>query len=65
MDSHLSYASYDFVIRGFDATTVQESIAMRAYTYDGNEIKYLSKNTEGVFGAYDVAYATTFEKEIL
>ena len=35
----------------------------RVYTYDGNNVKYLCKNTEGVYGAYDVAYATTISKE--
>ena len=59
----INYAAYDFVIRGFDETTQDFNIAMCAYTYDGNEIKYLCKNTEGVFGAYDVAYATTISKE--
>ena len=59
----VNFAAYDFVIRGFDETTQDLNIAMCAYTYDGNNIKYLCKNTEGVYGAYDVAYATTISKE--
>ena len=58
-----NYAAYDFVIRGFDETTQNFNIAMCAYTYNGKDVKYLCKNTEGVFGAYDVAYATTISKE--
>ena len=59
----VNFAAYDFVIRGFDETTQDLGIAMCAYTYDGSNVKYLCKNTEGVFGAYDVAYATTISKE--
>ena len=59
----VNFAAYDFVIRGFDETTQDFNIAMCAYTYDGNNVKYLCKNTEGVYGAYDVAYATTISKE--
>ena len=59
----INYAAYDFVIRGFDETTQDFNIAMCAYTYDGESVKYLCKNTEGVYGAYDVAYATTISKE--
>ena len=59
----VNFAAYDFVIRGFDESTQNFNIAMCAYTYDGSEIKYLCKNTEGVYGAYDVAYATTISKE--
>ena len=59
----VNYAAYDFVIRGFDESTQNFNIAMCAYTYDGSEIKYLCNNTDGVYGAYDVAYATTISKE--
>ena len=59
----VNFAAYDFVIRGFDESTQDFGIAMCAYTYDGESVKYLCKNTEGVYGAYDVAYATTISKE--
>ena len=60
---NVNFAAYDFVIRGFDESTQDLNIAMCAYTYDGSDVKYLCNNTEGVFGAYDVAYATTISKE--
>ena len=59
----VNFAACDFVIRGFDETTQNLGIAMCAYTYDGSDVKYLCKNTDGVYGAYDVAYATTISKE--
>ena len=57
------YVAFDFIIRGFSADTMDLGLVMCAYTFDGNEIKYMSRNTEGVFGSYDVAYSTTFSKE--
>ena len=58
-----SYSAFDFVIRGFDETTQDFPIAMCAFTYDGESIKYLCNDKNGVFGSYDVAYATTISKE--
>ena len=57
------YVAFDFIIRGFSADTMDLGLVMCAYTFDGNEIKYMSRDTEGVFGSYDVAYSTTFSKE--
>ena len=58
-----SYNAFDFVIRGFDETTQDFAIAMCAFTYDGESVKYLCTDKNGVFGSYDVAYATTISKE--